>query len=164
MKKALLFFSLAFLIVSCTSKTEVKTTETKTVNKDSIKGVIAAMETRYAKGMETRNIDEIMPYYADDVKSFDAGNDPAIGAPAVRKMMSEMMTTMPSGMKITMETDDVIVSGDGSLVTENGHYVASDSTGTKVNSGTFLTTFELRDGAYKCVREMVAADKKEEKK
>jgi ketosteroid isomerase-like protein len=156
------FFAAAF---SCTSKTEVKTSsEAKAVNKDSIKTVIATMEENYGKAMESRNIDAIMPYYADDVKSFDAGNEPVVGAPAVKKMMSDMMAKLPQGMTIKMVTDDIIVSGDGSLVSENGHYIASDSAGTKMNSGYFLATFELRDGAYKCVREMVAADKKTETK
>jgi ketosteroid isomerase-like protein len=164
MKKTFLLFGLACLIASCTSKTEVKATEAKAVDKDSVKTIITNMEMRYAKGMETKNIDDIMAYYADDVKSFDAGNAPIEGAPAVKKMMGEMITKLPAGTKITMETNDVIVSGDGSLVSENGRYTASDSSGTKFASGYFLATFEMRDGAYKCVREMVANDKKEEKK
>lgn len=151
---------LAIATFSCTSKTEVKTTsEVKAVNKDSIKTIIANMETRYGKGMETKNMSEIMPYYADDVKSFDAGSAPLVGAAAVEKSLSEMMTKLPQGTKITMESEDVVISKDGSLVTENGRYTASDSSGAKMVSGRFLATFELRDGQYKCVREMMAEDK-----
>ncbi len=148
------------LLVACNSKTEVKSTEARTVNKDSIKTVISGMEARYAKGMETHNIDDIMFYYADDIKSFDSGDAPVIGAAELRKTMTEMFETMPKGTKVKMETNDIVVSGDGSLVTEDGRYVAMDSTDTQFSSGSFLATFELRDGAYKCVREMIAKDKK----
>jgi len=164
MKKTLLLFGLAALIAACNSKTEVKTTETRTVNKDSIKTVITDMEKRFATTMESKNVDEMMAYYADDIISVDAGSEPVEGGAALKKALSEMTTRMPDKMKITMYTDDVVVSDDGSQVVENGRYVANDSTGTKIGSGRFMATFALRDGRYKCIREMMAEDKMNVKK
>lgn len=159
-----MIFGFACLAVACNSKTEVKTTEAKVVDKDSIKTVIEGMEARYAKGLETRNIDDIMAYYADDIKSFEAGNEPIVGAEAMKKMTTDMFAKMQKGMKIRMESSDLIISDDGGVVSETGGYTATDSTGAEIASGHFLATFEIRDGQYKCVREMIASTKKAEKK
>lgn len=159
MKKTLLFFAAVCVMTACNSKTEVKSTETKTVNKDSIKTVITDLEKRFAATMENKNLDEIMSYYADDIISVDAGSEPVEGGAALKKSFTDMYSKMPDGIKITMQTDDVVVSDDGTLATENGRYSAVDSAGNKLGSGRFMATFALRDGQYKCIREMMAEDK-----
>jgi len=164
MNKTILLFGFAILIVACTSKTEVKTAETKTVDKDSIRTIIESMEARYAKGLETRSIDDIMAYYSSDIKSFEAGSEPIMGAEAMKKMTTEMFAKMPKRMKIKMESTDMIISNDGGVVSETGGYRATDSLGNEFASGHFLATFEIKDGQYKCTREMVASNKKPEHK
>lgn len=164
MKNKLFLFAFAGLFAACNSKVETRITETKTVNKDSIKTVIEGMEARYAKGLETKNIDDIMAYYSDDVKSFEAGSEPIVGAEAMKKMTTEMFAKMPDGMKIKMASSDLIISSDGGVVSETGGYTATDASGNEIASGYFLATFEIRDGQYKCVREMVASSKKDEEK
>lgn len=168
MKNKILLFGLAGMLsvslLSCEKKVEVTTEVTTNVNKDSIKTVIAGMESRYAKGMETKSIDDIMAYYADDVKSYETGSGPVEGAAAMKKMTTDMFAKMPGGMKVRMEPGDMMIASDGSLVSETGSYSATDSLGNKLMSGYFLATFEIRDGQYKCVKEMVVSDKEKEKK
>ena len=148
---------IALVMVSCNSKVETKTT-TAEVNNDSIKTVIQDMENAYAKAMEEKNIDGIMVYYAENIQSYDATMTTATGFDAVKKSMSEMLAQMPAKFKIKMNTDDLIVSEGGDLVSENGNYVMSDTTGTQIGTGRFLAVFQKKDENYKCVREAVMAD------
>ncbi len=153
---------IGMLMVSCTSKVET-TEKIVTANKDSIKNVIEGMEAKYAKGLEMRDINPIMDYYADDIKSFEHEKPTIEGKESMKTMTAEMFKQMPKGMKVTMKPSDMRISSDGALVSETGGYVVTDSLGNKTASGNFMATFEKRDGRYQCVREMVSSEKNEEK-
>jgi ketosteroid isomerase-like protein len=71
---------------------------------------------------------------------------------------------MPGKSDIGMQTLSVLVSDDGSLVSESGTYTMKDSTGIQKASGRFATVFRKNGNKYECVREMVMSDKKEEAK
>ena len=155
--KFLITTAIIVTMASCTSKVETKT-ETVEVNKDSIKTVIESMERDYAKAMEEKNIDALMAYYADDIKSYDPAVAPSIGFEAVKKSIGEMFTNMPAKFKITMNSEDLIISETGDMVSENGTFAMADSTGAQMATGRFLSVFQKKDGKYKCVREVVMAD------
>lgn len=143
-------------MASCQTKVETKVTEN--VDKEKIKSDIATLETAYAEGLNTRNIDLIMPYYAENAENYESGNAPLIGKAAIKMEVEKDMTQMPAGMKIQFTTKDLHISADGINVMENGSYMVADAAGKKVFGGHFMAYFEKKDGKYQCVREMITAD------
>ncbi|RZJ27792.1 MAG: nuclear transport factor 2 family protein [Flavobacterium sp.] len=158
MKNTFLLLLIAAAMASCETKVETNVTEAPDAGK--IKTEIEAMEQAYAKALEARNIEGIMPYYADNAESYEGGNAPMIGKASLKEQMSKQMTSMPAGMKVNFTTKDVMPSSDGMQVVETGSYMVSDSTSAKMSAGNFLAVFQKKDGKYQCVREMITAEKK----
>ena len=70
-------------------------------------------------------------------------------------LKSEIISTTN---KITMTTKDIFISNDGNQVVEIGYFKVVDSTNTPVNTGSYMSLFEKRDGKYVCIRDMSASD------
>ena len=95
-------------------------------------------------------------YYADDAISFFPNRPPLIGKEAIRAFFISSIASKSD--KISFNTKDVFVSGDGNQVVETGYYKVVDSTNTAINTGNYMSVFEKRDGKYVCVRDMSASD------
>ena len=52
---------------------------------------------------------------------------------------------------------------EGDMAVEIGSWTQLDSTGTKIDSGYYMSYFEKRDGKYQCVRDMSVMNKAENK-
>ena len=139
--------------IACSPKKE----EPKTVDKEQIKNEIQAIETAFAEAYNN-NQTESITYYADDAKSFLQNKPPLEGKEAIIKSITEDALSNVNHVKITLTTNEVYPSNDGNQVIEIGNYTVLDTTNTKVNSGTYFSLFEKRNGKYVCIRDMGASD------
>ena len=130
----------------------------------SVKTEIEAVEASYAKGLETRDIEMTMAYYGDDIQSFESESQPIIGKAALRKEIETQFKKMPNGVKLKLETKDVIVSSDAEQVVETGTFSIVDDKSTNFRTGNFIAVFVKKDGKYQCVREMMTPDVQQIKK
>ncbi|WP_413999012.1 YybH family protein [Flavobacterium sp. W1B] len=125
--------------------------------KERIKSEIQAMEDAFAKAFNEKNT-EAISYYADDAISYSNNKMPLMGKNAIHESIKEELAKFPKGAKITFKTKEVHIANDGNQVVEVGGYQVSDSTNTKMMSGTFMSLFEKKDGKYICIRDMANSD------
>ncbi|WP_339918613.1 nuclear transport factor 2 family protein [uncultured Flavobacterium sp.] len=142
------------LMVACNQKKEVPAVM---VDKEAIKTEIQAMENAFAEAYNNGTTDGIN-YYAEDAISFSNGKMPLEGKKAIHESMKTELLTFPKGAKIAFETQEIHPSNDGNMIVEIGGYKVTDSTGTKLNSGHFMSLFEKKDGKYICIRDMGNSD------
>ena len=142
------------LMVACNQKKEVPAVM---VDKEAIKTEIQAMENAFAEAYNNGTTDGIN-YYAEDAISFSNGKMPLEGKKAIHESMKTELLTFPKGAKIAFETQEIHPSNDGNMIVEIGGYKVIDSTGTKLNSGHFISLFEKKDGKYICIRDMGNSD------
>jgi ketosteroid isomerase-like protein len=138
------------LIVSfaCTQKKEEPA-----IDKEKIKAEIQAIENKFASIYNTRNIDSLT-YYADDAISYFAGQAPISGKAAIHEFITQELKDFPEGAKLSYETIEIYVADSGNTVAEIGAYKQTDSTGTVMQSGHYVSFFKKRDGRYVCTRDM----------
>lgn len=142
------------VMVACDQKKEVPAVM---VDKEAIKTEIQAMENAFAEAYNNGTTDGIN-YYAEDAISFSNGKMPLEGKKAIHESMKTELLTFPKGAKIAFETQEIHPSNDGNMIVEIGGYKVTDSTGTKLNSGHFMSLFEKKDGKYICIRDMGNSD------
>lgn len=142
------------VMVACDQKKEVPAVM---VDKEAIKTEIQAMENAFAEAYNNGTTDGIN-YYAEDAVSFSNGKMPLEGKKAIHESMKTELLTFPKGAKIAFETQEIHPSNDGNMIVEIGGYKVTDSTGTKLNSGHFMSLFEKKDGKYICIRDMGNSD------
>ncbi|SEA00465.1 Ketosteroid isomerase homolog [Flavobacterium gillisiae] len=152
-KGGLLVVIISFM-TACNQKKEVPAVM---VDKEAIKTEIQAMENAFAESYNNGTTDAIN-YYAEDAVSFSNGKMPLEGKKAIHESMKTELLTFPKGAKIAFETQEIHPSNDGNMLVEIGGYKVTDSTGTKVNSGHFISLFEKKDGKYICIRDMGNSD------
>ncbi len=145
--------ALTFLLVACTEKApEPAAAPPPTVDVAATTAEIQAMEDAYATAVVERNVDGILPYYADDVVSYTSFKEPASGKAALRQRLEEQMTRDTLGMKPTFKVLDVFAGGDH--VTEVGSWSEADSAGVVKDHGTYISVFRKTDDKWLCIRDM----------
>ena len=155
--KGVLLGCIMTFVIACNEKKE-EPVATPVVDKAQIKTEIQGIEDAFAAAFNARNADSIATYYSDDATSFSQNKAPLVGKKAITNYLKEDVKTFPKGYKISFTTNEVHVSNDANQVVEIGAYNVVDSTGTKVNSGNFISLFEKRNGKYICVRDMGASE------
>ena len=95
-------------------------------------------------------------YYAEDAISFFPNRPPLIGKEAIVDFYTSAVTSRTD--RISFETKDIFVSGDGNQVVEIGYFKVIDSTNTPINTGNYMVLFEKRNGKYVSVRDMSSSD------
>ena len=145
------------LAMACTTKVEKTTTTEVKSDPAAVRTEIENLEKTYAEGLNRKNVDQIMTYYADDAQSYHQGEQPMIGKAAIRSAIERELGQMEAGMNIAFETKDIITSADDELVVETGRFTVKADT-ARVAGGDFLAVFQKRDGKYQCVRDMVVMD------
>lgn len=146
------------LIVSCKKEETAPVIEAPVVDVEQIKTEIQALEDAYAAASNARDVEGIMPYYADDIVSYPADEAAIVGKEAMKASLLKDMADYPKGATVSYAVKDIFVSNDGSLVNEIGSYTALDSLGNKMRSGHYFALFEKREGKYVCIRDMGASD------
>ncbi len=155
--KTLSLLAAVIVMAACTTTVEKTTTTEVKSDPAAVRTSIENLEKTYAEGLNNRNVDQIMTYYADDAQSYHQGEQPMIGKAAIRSAIERELASMEPGMKIAFETKDVITSNDDQLVVETGRFTVSADT-ARVAGGDFLAVFQKRDGKYQCVRDMIVMD------
>lgn len=126
------------------------------VNQDSVKAQIVAMETAYAAASNAKNVDGVAAYYSADAESM-ANNEPTrVGMDAIKAGIKKEMSDDTLGHTISFVTTGVWAAGK--YATETGTSTVKDKEGKVVNTGKYITLFELRDGKYIAIRDMWNSD------
>jgi len=142
------------LMISCNSKQETSTTTTA-IDKEQIKKEIQAKEDAFAEIYNTGELKNI-GYYADDAVTFFQNRPPLIGKEAIVEFYRSAISSTSN--RISFTSKDIFISNDGNQVVEIGYFKVVDSTKTPINTGTYMSLFEKRDGKYVCVRDISASD------
>jgi uncharacterized protein (TIGR02246 family) len=119
---------------------------------------IQALEDAYAAGINARDADAVLAYYADDAVSMVNNAPVASGRDALLKMVQEDIAGDTTNTTVTFEVVDIFAAGD--LVVETGKATDSDSDGNVVKTGKYMSLFEKRNGKYVCIRDIYNEDKK----
>lgn len=154
--KTLPFLALAFCVANCEKPVERVTLDASELSE--IKMEIQAIENRYANAVNSKNIDSIMEYYADDAVSFDSNSKPLHGKDEIRESMQDLSKGFPKRAGIKYTVMEVFPSGDGTQVVEIGHYRISDPKGINYGTGNYFSVFEKRNGKYVCIRDIQTPD------
>jgi ketosteroid isomerase-like protein len=136
------------LSLSCNQKKEEKS-----IDKDQVKAEIQAIEDRFALTYNSRNVDSLT-YYADDAISYFAGERPIVGKAAIHEHIANELKDFPKGAKVSFETIEIYVTGDGNNVAEIGEFKQVDSTGALLHRGHYFSFFAKRNGKFVCMRDM----------
>jgi ketosteroid isomerase-like protein len=157
--KNLLTVILMASIASCNSGKEDTVKEepaaAPVIDKEQIKKDIQAKEDEFAATYNAGVIKDI-GYYADDAISFSPNRPPIVGKKAIVEYLTSDLSTNTN--KISFKTNEVFVSNDANQVVEFGTFKLVDSTNKQLNSGTYMSLFEKRNGKYVSVRDMSASD------
>src|SRR6478752_5850776 len=151
--KGLLLSGTLSVMASCNSKQEASTTTA--IDKEQIKKEIQAKEDAFAELYNTGEVKNI-GYYADDATTFFQNRPPLVGREAIVEFYKSAITSTSN--RISFTSKDIFISNDGNQVVEIGYFKVVDSTKTPINTGTYMSLFEKRDGKYVCVRDISASD------
>jgi ketosteroid isomerase-like protein len=127
--------------------------EEKSIDKGQVKAEIQAIEDHFASAYNIRNVDSIT-YYADSAISYFAGEMPIVGKAAIHQHIANELLDFPKGAKVSFETIEIYVTGDGNNVAEIGAYKLVDSIGTLLHRGHYFSFFAKRNGKFVCMRDM----------
>ena len=151
--KGVLLSSVLALMISCNSKEEKSAASA--IDKEQIKKEIQAKEDGFAELYNTGQLKDI-GYYADDATTFFQNRPPLIGKEAIVEFYKSAISSTSN--KISFTSKDIFISNDGNQVVEIGYFKVVDSTKTPINTGTYMSLFEKRNGKYVCVRDISASD------
>ncbi len=143
-----LWVALMAISLACNQKKE----ET-VIDKNQVKAEIQAIENHFALTYNNRNTDSLT-YYADDAVSYFNGEKPIVGKAAIHQHILNELKDFPKGAKVSFETIEIYVTGDGNNVAEIGAYKTVDSTGRILHRGHYFSFFAKRNGKYVCTRDM----------
>lgn len=124
----------------------------------ALKTEIQKIEDNYAKNVNSKNVDSIMTYYADDAVSYDSNSRPLHGKEEIRESMEELSKGFPKRAGIRYTVTEIFPSGDGNQVIEIGHYKISDPKGVNYGTGNYFSVFEKRNGKFLCIRDIQTPD------
>jgi ketosteroid isomerase-like protein len=141
---------LAFILTLCFACNQKK--DDKGTDKDQVKTEIQAIEDHFAWAYNNRNLDSLT-YYADDAVSYFAGEMPIVGKAAIHNHIANELKDFPQGAKVSFETIEVYVTGDGNNAAEIGEFKV-DAAGKLLSHGHYFSFFVKRNGKFVCTRDM----------
>lgn len=154
MKNFIIVLVLLGLFAACKKPVEQK----EVVDVNAIKTDIQEFENQNAAWINSKNVDSIMQYYADDAISYDSNSKPLIGKEQIRKSMESASKSRSTNTKLTYSVKEVYPSEDGNRIVEIGQYRIQDPNGVNYGSGTYFSILEKRDGKYVCIRDIQTPD------
>jgi uncharacterized protein (TIGR02246 family) len=154
---SLLFAALVAIAVSTTSCQQAAKEPAKP-DLAQIRTEIQALEDAYAAGLNARDANAVIAYYADDAVSMVNNAPVASGRDALLKMAQDDIARDTTNTTVTFEVVDIFAAGD--LVVETGKATDKDADGNVVKTGKYMSLFEKRDGKYVCIRDIYNEDKK----
>lgn len=128
------------------------------VDLSAVKAEIQAIENAWAAAFNTRNVDTIMGFYADDAISMNDDKPMLVGKAAIRKGVEAEMAKIKDNTTVAFETLDVY--GDENRVTEVGKTTVTDSAGKVIYTGKYMAVWEKRNGWWLTIRDISNDDAK----
>ncbi len=150
--KGIFLGCISLFVFSCNSKNE---SAAAVIDKEQIKKDIQAKENDFAALYNSGQLKDI-GYYADDASTFFPNRAPLIGKQAIIDFLKSDLDSNTD--KISFNTNEVFVSGDGNQVVEVGYFKLVDSSNQIINTGNYMSLFEKRNDKYVCLRDMSASD------
>lgn len=156
MKKASKFSLLLATVAACTIF--FSSCQEQKPDLAQIKSEIQELENSYANGLNTKDANAVIVYYADDAVSMP-NNQPAVsGRDAILKMIQQEIAGDTTNAVVSFETVDVFAAGE--FVTETGKGISKDADGNVLKTSKYVALFEKRDGKYVCIRDIYNNDQK----
>jgi ketosteroid isomerase-like protein len=124
-------------------------------DKDAARAEILGNYSAFVRGMMTKNVDSLMPYYDESVVSMSEGAKAVKGRSDVRAAYNEAVKANPQGL--TFQSGGVNFSDDGTMAWDYGTFssTANDAKGKPVKStGNFLNVWKKVDGRWRIVAEI----------
>lgn len=125
---------------------------------DKVRAEIQALENAYADGLNAKDANAVLAYYADDAVSMVNNSPAASGRDALLKMVQEDIANDTTNTTVSFEVVDIFAAGD--LVVETGKATDKDADGNVVKTGKYMSLFEKRNGKYVCIRDIYNNDQK----
>ena len=149
-----------FFLPSCKPAVENEHTHSHdTVNIDSVRANIMAMEAAYAAAINAGDAEAAASAYATDAQSLADGEPTLVGRDAIKGGIQREIAADTANSTIAFETNEVWAAGN--IAVETGKTTVKDSTGAVVYSGKYMALYELRDGKYILIRDIWNADKRD---
>jgi ketosteroid isomerase-like protein len=126
------------------------------VDTDAVKAQIEAMEAAYAVASNAKDVDGVVAYYASDAQSLAENEPTRVGMDAIKAGIKKDMDADTTGHTISFAVTGVWAGGD--YATETGTSTVKDKDGNVVETGKYMTLFELRDGKYVAIRDIWNSD------
>jgi len=145
-----LFAALPLFLFACASG-ETHEHE-QAINQDSVMMKIQAMENAYAVASNGKDVDGVAAYYASDAQSLANDEPTRVGMDAIKAGIKKEMEADTLGNTISFMTTGIWAAGN--YATETGTSTVKDKDGKVVQTGKYITLFELRDGKYIAIRDM----------
>lgn len=129
-------------------------TTAKSFDKKAARAEILRGDSAFVRGLTSKNVDSLMPYYDPDVISMPEGGRTVKGMGSVRSSYAEAMTANPRDM--TFESGGVNFSDDGTMAWDYGTYtMTSDVKGKPVKgTGSFVNVWKRIGGRWVIVAEI----------
>lgn len=129
-------------------------TTAKSFDKNAARREILRADSAFVRGLTSKNVDSLMPYYDPDVISMSEGGKAVKGMGSVRSSYAEAMTANPRDM--SFESGGVNFSEDGTMAWDYGTYaMTNDVKGKPVKgAGNFLNVWKRVGGRWVIVAEI----------
>jgi len=147
------------LAASCNSKPAVPAAPVD--KRKAAEEAINATSEEFAKAIDSKDLDKVLPYYTNDAVLFVPSGPAAVGKDALRKAWQGFLAAPASKIDVSGITIDVAESGD--LAYERGSFTSTskDAKGKTVTStGKLVDIWEKQaDGTWKMAADLNASDK-----
>jgi uncharacterized protein (TIGR02246 family) len=120
---------------------------------EDIRARILRLDAEWSEAAQTRDVDRIVSYWADDATVLPPGGPPVVGKAAIRAFVAKSFEN-PS-FRISWKTNDVVVSKSGDFAygigTNRVSVTAPDGTLVTVDGKAVTIWRREPDGSWKCV-------------
>lgn len=142
---------LALFISSCTNTAG----EAAAVDIDKLKTEIQGMEDAFATAEKAKDAAGVVAYYSDDAISYGRNEEPSSGKAAIQSRIADRLMKDTTGNSNVYKVVDLFA--EGNMAVEIGSWTEVSPSGTEVNKGHYMSTFQKRDGKWVCIRDMSVA-------
>jgi uncharacterized protein (TIGR02246 family) len=120
---------------------------------EDVRARILQLDAEWSEAAQSRDIDRVVSYWADDATVLPPGGPPIVGKAAIRDFVAKSFEN-PS-FRISWKTNDVVVSEGGDLAygigTNRVNVTAPDGTPITVDGKAVTIWRREKDGSWKCV-------------
>lgn len=147
------FYFILFLsaIVFCSCNEQDKIEIEKSASAFDLKqGEASVLQTNqhFMKSFKTADSTAVAKCFTKDAKAMAANQPPVIGRENIRHFISDMI----KGGVVNFKLNTVKIWGDSSILVEEGTYELSDKKNDAIDTGEYITLWQLEAGNWKMYR------------